>query len=176
MRQLPDMPLRLAGQHRQEFKPTQTSDPITGSFNICVVVTFQDGFKAVVRFPILGRSRFRVEKTNNELLIMNFPSSRIQVPVPEVLGTGMWECGPYVVMACANGIPLSNCFRNSTDPSTSYSGFTPHQAIAVGVPTSHAEQGKGLDDPGSTSACGFTVGSSAHAHRSGRSSFMTLST
>lgn len=33
---------------------------------------FEDGFNVIVRFPILGRSRFRVEKTNDELLVMQY--------------------------------------------------------------------------------------------------------
>ena len=103
MREFPDLPMKLAARHRPGHKPLEASDPITGSFNICSIVTFDDGFRVVVRFPIMGRSRFRVEKTNNELLVMGFLAPRIKSPLPEILGTGMWACGPYIVTVFVEG-------------------------------------------------------------------------
>lgn len=94
---------------------TEASDFTTGSYNMCCTVTFEDGFKALVRFPILGRSRFRCEKTNNELLVMGYLARFTQVPVPVVLGTGMWEGGPYIVMTVVEGTLLSKCIRDPAE-------------------------------------------------------------
>lgn len=76
--------------------------------------TFEDGFRALVGFPILGRSRFRCEKTNDELLTMAFLARKTCIPVPTVLGTGKWGCGPYIVTTVIEGTLLSKCLR---DPS-----------------------------------------------------------
>lgn len=111
-RELPDLPLRLAAKHRPGKQPIAASDLITGAFNICSIVMFEDGFKVVVRMPIMGRSRFRVEKTNDELLTMGYISPRTQIPIPEIIGTGMWDCGPYTVTAFVEGVLLSKCLRD----------------------------------------------------------------
>lgn len=62
-RQSPALPLKLAGECRPNARPINVSEFTTGAYNICCFVTFEDGFRVVVRFPILGRSRFRTEKT-----------------------------------------------------------------------------------------------------------------
>ncbi|KAH7309032.1 phosphotransferase enzyme family protein [Stachybotrys elegans] len=125
MRETPGLFLSLAGKHRPESKPVEASDPMTGAFNICSVVTFEDGFKAIVRLPILGRSRFRVEKTNDELLIMAFLTPRTAIPLPTILGTGPWEYNPYVVMTFVEGVLLSHCLR---DPSVQSPSLRPDVA------------------------------------------------
>lgn len=119
MRQLPDLPLKLAAKHRPGKKAIESSSPTTGSYNLCIFVTLDDGSKVVVRFPIMGRSRFRVEKTNDELCVMAYLTTRIKTPIPEVFGTGNWGCGPYVVMSFVEGVPLSNPFNNIDSPPTS---------------------------------------------------------
>ncbi|KEY72772.1 hypothetical protein S7711_02555 [Stachybotrys chartarum IBT 7711] len=118
-RETPGLFLKLAGKHRPNNQPIEASDLITGAFNICSIVTFDDGFKAIVRLPIMGRSRFRVEKTNDELLTMGYITPRTTIPVPTLLGTGFWECGPYVVMAFVEGVLLSQCLRDPTIQSPS---------------------------------------------------------
>jgi hypothetical protein len=113
-RESPALPLRLGAQHRPGFRATGASDFTTGSFNMCCTVTFEDGFHALVRFPILGRSRFRCEKTGGELLVMAFLARHTCIPVPTVLGTSKWGCGPYIVTTVIEGTLLSKCLR---DPS-----------------------------------------------------------
>ncbi|EEH03893.1 phosphotransferase enzyme family protein [Histoplasma capsulatum G186AR] len=103
----PAVPLTLAGQHRPGHQAIKASSFTTGAFNICCTVTFEDEFRVVVRFPILGRSRFRTEKTRDEVSVMNFLSRRTRVPVPIVLGAGRWGCGPYVVTTFIEGTLLS---------------------------------------------------------------------
>lgn len=119
MRELPALPLSLAAKHLPDKKPVEASDLITGLYNVCSIVTFEDGSKVVVRLPIMGRSRFRVEKTNNELHTMGYISSRTNVPIPQILGAGRWECGPYVVTAFVDGVLLSKCLHNPTVQSPS---------------------------------------------------------
>jgi aminoglycoside phosphotransferase (APT) family kinase protein len=118
LRASPALPLKLAQQHHSKARAAEASDFTTGSYNMCCTVTFEDGFKALVRFPILGRSRFRREKTNNELLVMGFLARFTQVPVPVVLGTGMWECGPYIVTTVVEGTLLSKCVGDPAMEST----------------------------------------------------------
>ena len=113
--QSPALPLKLASQHRHgSARATKVSEFTTGAFNICCTVTFEDGFRALVRFPILGRSRFRTQKTRDEVSVMKFLSHHTKVPVPSILGAGRWGCGPYVVMAFVEGTLLSNCLRDPT--------------------------------------------------------------
>ncbi|KAG5292185.1 phosphotransferase enzyme family protein [Histoplasma ohiense] len=110
----PALPLKLATQHRPGFQATRASDFTTGSFNMCCTVSFDDGFHVIVRFPILGRSRFRCEKTSDELLVMSFIARHTSIPIPTVLGTGKWGCGPYIVTTVIEGTLLSRCLRDSS--------------------------------------------------------------
>ncbi|KAF4511737.1 hypothetical protein G6O67_003509 [Ophiocordyceps sinensis] len=119
----PALPLRLAQKHRPEAEAREASSPVTGSFNICTIVTFDDGFKAIVRFPILGRSRFRVEKTNDELLVMQYLTPRTSIPIPKILGAGAWDCGTYIVSTFVEGTLLSKCLPHPTGQS---SGLSPY--------------------------------------------------
>jgi aminoglycoside phosphotransferase (APT) family kinase protein len=116
----PALPLRLASQHRRgSARATKVSGFTTGAYNICCTVTFEDGFRALVRFPILGRSRFRTQKTRNEISVMKFLSQHTKVPVPSILGVGRWGCGPYIVMTFVEGTLLSNRLRDPTIDSSS---------------------------------------------------------
>ncbi|OJD11684.1 hypothetical protein AJ78_07583 [Emergomyces pasteurianus Ep9510] len=108
----PAVPLTLAGQHRPGHQAIEASSFTTGAFNICCTVTFEDEFRVVVRFPILGRSRFRTEKTRDEVSVMDFLSRQTRVPVPIVLGAGRWGCGPYVVTTFIEGTLLSKQLRD----------------------------------------------------------------
>lgn len=107
----PALPLKLASQHRRG-NATEASNFTTGSYNMCCTVTFEDGYRVLVRFPILGRSRFRTEKTNDELLVMAFLDQHLRISIPKVLGAGQWGCGPYIVMTVIEGTPLSKCLRD----------------------------------------------------------------
>lgn len=102
------MPLRLASQHRPGTgRAIEVTGSITGAYNICRTVFFEDIFRVLVRFPILGRSRFRTEKSRNEASVMKFLSRHIKIPVPIILGAGRWGCGPYIVMIVLEGTLLS---------------------------------------------------------------------
>ncbi|KAL6855532.1 hypothetical protein ACO1O0_006681 [Amphichorda felina] len=114
MRESPGLPLNVASRHRPGKQPVEASDYITGSCNIACTVTFDDGSKVFVRFPILGRSRFRREKNNDELMVMQWVSRRTSIPVPKPLGTGLWSLGPYIVESFIEGTLLSTYLR---DPS-----------------------------------------------------------
>lgn len=118
-RESPALPLRVAGRHRPGKSAIATSEFTTGSYNICCIVTFEDGFRALVRFPVMGRSRFRCEKTNDELLVMQFLARRTQIPLPKVLGSGKWGCGPYIVTTVIEGTLLSRCLGDPTIQSPS---------------------------------------------------------
>ncbi|OJD10098.1 hypothetical protein AJ78_08752 [Emergomyces pasteurianus Ep9510] len=72
------------------------------------------GFNALVRFPILGRSRFRCEKTSDETSVMAFIARFTSIPVPTVLGAGKWSGGPYIITTVIEGTLLSKRLR---DPS-----------------------------------------------------------
>ncbi|KAK2750598.1 hypothetical protein FQN57_002669 [Myotisia sp. PD_48] len=108
-RQSPALPLKLAGGCYPKARPVHASDFTTGAYNICSIVTFEDDFRAVVRFPILGRSRFRTEKTRDEVSIMKYLARKTQLPAPVVLGAGRWGCGPYIVTTFIEGSLLSKC-------------------------------------------------------------------
>ncbi|WEW59414.1 hypothetical protein PRK78_004886 [Emydomyces testavorans] len=113
-RESPALPLKLASQHYSASRPVEASDFVTGSYNICSVVTFEDGFRVIVRFPILGRSRFRTEKSRDEIAIMQFLRRQTKLPVPVVLGGGRWGLGPYIVTTFLEGKPLSKRLQDST--------------------------------------------------------------
>jgi hypothetical protein len=106
--QSPELPLRLASQHRPGTgRATDVMGFLTGAYNICCTVVFEDRFRVLVRFPILGRSRFRTEKSRNEASVMKFLSRHTKIPMPIILGAGRWGCGPYIVMTVLKGTLLS---------------------------------------------------------------------
>ncbi|RFU25365.1 hypothetical protein B7463_g10973, partial [Scytalidium lignicola] len=109
----------LASQHHPSLHATKASDFTTSSYNMCYTVAFEDGYHVLVQFPIMGRSRFRSEKTRDELLVMAFLARNTRLPVPIVLGTGNWGCGPYIVMTFIEGTLLSKCLRDPTVQSPS---------------------------------------------------------
>lgn len=118
----PCLAMRLAAKHRPGHKPREASGLVTRWFSICSTVTFDDGFRAVVRFPMMGRSQSRIDQTANELLVMGYLAPRIQSPLPEILGAGRRRHGPYFVTALVDGVPLSSCLR---DPSSQTPGLRP---------------------------------------------------
>ncbi|PGH10498.1 hypothetical protein AJ79_05426 [Helicocarpus griseus UAMH5409] len=110
----PSLPLQLAERHRPDHRATDASDFTTDAYNMCCIVTFEDGFRVVVRFPILGRSRFRTEKSRDEVAVMMFLSKEPQIPVPIVLGAVRWGCGPYVVTTFVEGTLLSRQLKDAS--------------------------------------------------------------
>ncbi|RMZ82603.1 hypothetical protein DV738_g1553, partial [Chaetothyriales sp. CBS 135597] len=75
-----------------------------GAFNIVYKVR---RFRAIYRFPIFGQSAFRLEKTNDECMIMQYLSRHTTIPVPRLIAVRNCEVGPYLVMACVDGKDLS---------------------------------------------------------------------
>lgn len=106
LKRSPALALSLAQQHHTGVA-TEASKFTTGSYNMCCTVTFENGDQVLVRFPALGRSRFRFEKTSDELLNMSFLARFTQIPLPTVLGTGFWAGGPYIITSVIKGTVLS---------------------------------------------------------------------
>ncbi|OJD14031.1 hypothetical protein AJ78_05578 [Emergomyces pasteurianus Ep9510] len=135
LRESPALTLKLATQHRPGFQATSASDFTTGSFNMCSIVTFEDDFRALVRFPILSQSRFCCKKTSDELLMMAFIARHTSIPVPTIIGTGKWSCDSYIVTTVVEGSLLSklrdpsklapslNPDVSESDLKTAYSGM-----------------------------------------------------
>ncbi len=116
----PELPLLLANHHFPGSCATEATGLITGSYNMCSTVTFQHGPPVIVRFPIFGRSRFRIEKSTNEVVTLGFLRRRTQVPVPLILGMGSWGLGPYLVMSVVEGSLLSKCVKGPADQSNKF--------------------------------------------------------
>ena len=122
-KQSPALPLKLASQHRHgDARAIEVTEFMTGAYNICCTVIFEDGFRAIVRFPILGRSRFRTEKTRNEISVMRFLFQNTNLPIPHILGAGRWGCGPYIVMSFIEGTLLSKRLESSPTLDRTISG------------------------------------------------------
>jgi aminoglycoside phosphotransferase (APT) family kinase protein len=101
----------LAAKHRGTT-PTTASYCSNGAFNVCYRVRFEDGSYALVRFAALGRVKFRKEKVENEVAIMEYLAQNTSIPVPKVLGTGKCWAGPYIVMTFIEGKLLSGYLRD----------------------------------------------------------------
>ncbi|KAJ9197460.1 hypothetical protein DTO021D3_7943 [Paecilomyces variotii] len=102
---------KLAAKHRQGT-PVSASQPFNGAFNVCYRVTYEDGYRVIVRFAALGRVTFRNEKVEDEVSIMNYLAQHTTIPVPRVLGHGKCAVGPYIVMTLVEGNPLSDYLRD----------------------------------------------------------------
>ncbi|MCJ1255592.1 hypothetical protein MMC24_003409 [Lignoscripta atroalba] len=105
---------RLAAQHRPGT-PTTAKFISNGAFNFCYRVTYQDGFRALVRFTALGRVKFRNEKVQDEVAIMEYLAQDTSIPVPQVLGSGKCWLGPYIVMTFIEGRLLSGYLRDPSE-------------------------------------------------------------
>ena len=86
----------------------------TGSFNYCYIVTTGVG-RVLFRFPILGRSAFRYEKTNDECAIMGYLFQHTSIPVPKVIRASATDIGPFLVLPFIEGKQLSSFLRSSPD-------------------------------------------------------------
>jgi aminoglycoside phosphotransferase (APT) family kinase protein len=101
----------LAAKHRAGT-PITASYYSNGAFNVCYRVRFEDGSYSLVRFAALGRVKFRKEKVQNEVAIMDYLAQNASIPVPQVLGTGNCWAGPYIVMTFVEGKLLSEYLRD----------------------------------------------------------------
>ncbi|KAJ9271236.1 hypothetical protein DTO212C5_2586 [Paecilomyces variotii] len=102
---------KLAAKHRQGT-PVSASQPFNGAFNVCYRVTYEDGYRVIVRFAALGRVTFRNEKVEDEVSIMDYLAQHTTIPVPRVLGHGKCAVGPYIVMTLVEENPLSDYLRD----------------------------------------------------------------
>ncbi|KAK2811326.1 hypothetical protein FQN50_002202 [Emmonsiellopsis sp. PD_5] len=105
--------ISLAGKHLGGSQ-RQACQWRNGAFNVCYRVRSDSGLEAVVRFSALGRTVFRTEKVENEVVVLRFLRENTAIPVPEVFGTGKIHTGPFIVMSYINGTPLANIIK---DPS-----------------------------------------------------------
>lgn len=91
--------------------PVTASRFSNGAFNVCYRVTFEDGYRVLVRFTALGRVVARREKVEDEVAVMEYVAQHTMIPVPKVLGSGKCPIGPYIVMDIVEGSPLSGYLR-----------------------------------------------------------------
>ncbi|KAJ8129101.1 hypothetical protein O1611_g4530 [Lasiodiplodia mahajangana] len=110
----PDLLTQIASQCRPDARVTEVSRFTTGAYNLCRIVTFDNGERLLVRFPILGRSHFRSEKVEDEIFVMRYLAEHTRVPVPTVIGKGNWLGCPYMIMSVIEGTLLSKCLGDPT--------------------------------------------------------------
>lgn len=84
-----------------------------GSFNCCYRLK---GLHSIIRFPILSKSAFRYEKTNDECLTMTYISRYTSIPVAKLLAAESCDLGPYMVLSFVDGTRLSDCLKAPSNP------------------------------------------------------------
>ena len=88
----------------------EPSEPIylaNGAFNCCYRVKVHGRPDVVFRFPIIGKSAFRYEKTNDEAAIMAYLSQYTSIPTPRVIRVTACDMGPLIVTEFVEGTLLS---------------------------------------------------------------------
>ncbi|KAI9761729.1 MAG: hypothetical protein M4579_000823 [Chaenotheca gracillima] len=97
-------------------KPIEICPVEKGSFNVCVRVRFEPDGKpdAMVRFPCPGRVKLPEEKVKNEVEVMQYLRDTVSTPIPRVLGYGVHELGPFIVMEFMDGERLSRLVMAET--------------------------------------------------------------
>lgn len=83
--------------------PVKAARAANGAFNICYRVTYDNGYRVLVRFTCLGRVVTRNEKVEDEVAIMQYVAEHTTIPVPKVSGFGKCPVGPYIVMDFVEG-------------------------------------------------------------------------
>ncbi|PGH00487.1 hypothetical protein AJ80_09178 [Polytolypa hystricis UAMH7299] len=103
--------IKLAGKYRggERRKACQWKN---GAFNVCYRVQSDSELEAIVRFSALGRSIFRAEKVDNEVVVLRFLHRHTAIPVPEVVENGKTWTGPFIVISYINGTPLANILKD----------------------------------------------------------------
>lgn len=129
---LRNSPENLAGKLASRHCP---GTPVTalrlpnGAFNICYRVAFENGHRVLVRFTALGRVVARNEKVEDEVAIMGYVAQHTTIPVPNVLGYGKCEVGPYIVMSFIEGNPLSGYLRDASQEIVTLNSNIPTSAL-----------------------------------------------
>lgn len=114
----------FVARYRPRNQTPEVIDWMEGSFNLCLRVMFNDGGPdAMIRFPGLGHSAFRDEKTLNEVEIINFIHENTTIPVPRLLGWGLTkdsprQLGPFIISEFVQGVSLCSILSDPTDPQT----------------------------------------------------------
>jgi Phosphotransferase enzyme family len=101
----------LAAKHRAE-KPAAARPWLSGTFNVCYKVRYEDGFEVIVRFASLGRTIFRTEKVNNEVAVMEYLAKHTPIPVPQIIAKGKCWVGPYIIMSFIQGGLLATYLKD----------------------------------------------------------------
>jgi len=83
--------------------PIEVRTPLTGAYNLAVVVDFRGGGSALIRFPKPGKVMFPEEKVRNEVAIMWYIQEHTSIPVPFIFHWGTKEqspcgLGPFIIM------------------------------------------------------------------------------
>ncbi|KFY01911.1 hypothetical protein O988_02455 [Pseudogymnoascus sp. VKM F-3808] len=87
--------------------PVKVRTPLTGAYNVAVVVDFRGGGSTLIRFPKPGRLMFPEEKVRNEVAVMRYIQAHTSIPVPFILHWGTKEqspcgLGPFIIMEYVN--------------------------------------------------------------------------
>ncbi len=108
---------------RREGNPSGEFDSyLKGSFNLSLVVNFNDGGpKAVIRFPKPGHTAtdFREQKVRNEVIFLEFLREKTTIPVPRVASWGLTadspqQLGPFMIMDFVDGLSLARILKQPT--------------------------------------------------------------
>ncbi|KKY24995.1 putative phosphotransferase enzyme family protein [Phaeomoniella chlamydospora] len=86
-----------------------------GSFNRCYKVDTEQS-PTIFRFPIIGKSAFRYEKTNDECAVLAYISHHTSIPVPHVIKSDCFDLGPFIVMPFIEGMTLSKYLQAPSNP------------------------------------------------------------
>ncbi|KAL9624591.1 MAG: hypothetical protein Q9160_001256 [Pyrenula sp. 1 TL-2023] len=106
---------RIAARYDVEVEPTFFA---TGSFNYCYKATVNEQLDLLFRFPILGKSAFRYEKTDDESAIIAYISRYTSIPVPKVFAVEDSPVGPFIAMNFVQGTLLSKHLQTPSDSQT----------------------------------------------------------
>ncbi|KFY84001.1 hypothetical protein V500_09705 [Pseudogymnoascus sp. VKM F-4518 (FW-2643)] len=83
--------------------PVEVRTPLTGAYNVAVVIDFRGGGSTLIRFPKPGKVMFPEEKVRNEVAVMRYIQAHTSIPVPFILHWGTKEqspcgLGPFIIM------------------------------------------------------------------------------
>ncbi|KAF2498882.1 phosphotransferase enzyme family protein-like protein [Lophium mytilinum] len=115
--------VKFVTDRREGEKPGEFVRYLKGSFNLSLVVSFDDGGPAaVIRFPKPGHvsSSLREEKVKNEVQVLKYLAQNTTVPVPRVTSWGLTQespnqLGPFIIMEFTEGKSLASILKKPTE-------------------------------------------------------------
>ncbi|KAJ4348507.1 uncharacterized protein N0V89_009884 [Didymosphaeria variabile] len=115
--------VEFVASQRLGSPPGEFDSYLKGSFNLSLVVKFNDGGpKAVIRFPKPGHTAKHLceEKVRNEVQVLSFLSDQATIPVPRVSSWGTIEdspqhLGPFMIMDFIDGTSLATMLKQPTE-------------------------------------------------------------